>query len=640
MGLVLTLLVWVGSALYAPVGMAQTPPCNGGAPIRFASQNWESAEFTMNVLQQILQKAYDCKTETVPGTPAATETALVQNDLQVVAEEWTGRSAIIEQGIKSGAVRVVGNTLKGGAEQGWYVPYYLVHGDPERGIKAAAPNLKSWQDLPGYKNLFTDPEEPGKGRFLNCPSGWACEQFNTRYLTLFGLGKDYTNFRAGTGAALDAAISSAYDQGKPILFYYWQPTGLMAKYKFQKIGMPPFNQACWDAMVSGKGQPCPSDFLVAHLGIAVSSPFAAQNPELIQLFQRVQFEPTLLDRVIYTMTSQHIRGDIAAQRFLRKNPEVWQAWLPADKITRLEQALGLRAGAKSAGYSIFPTLSMSDYVNHQLLAAVKQYGASLHRLSDLILDAILLPVERSLQAIHPAILLFLVGLLAWHATRKKFLAICYVAGLYAIGSVGLWDKLMQTFALVLVSTVFAIVLGIPVGILAARHRWLRRVLTPVLDVMQTLPSFVYLIPVLMFFGLGKVPALFATIIYAVPPLIRLTTLGLRQVDRNMVEAAQSFGVTRWQMLTRVTLPLARPSIMAGVNQTTMMSLSMVVVASMIGARGLGEDVLAGIQTLNVGLGLQAGLAIVILAIVIDRITQAYGKSQRSTKRRNRVGGAK
>src|SRR3546814_882940 len=230
------------------------------------------------------------------------------------------------------------------------------------------------------------------------------------------------------------------------------------------------------------------------------------------------------------------------------------------------------------------------------------------------------------------LLLLLVGALEWNATRRIVAPVGYMIGLYAIGAVGLWDKLTQTFALVLVATVFAIIIGIPIGILAARNRVLRRILTPILDVMQTLPSFVYLIPVLMFFGLGKVPALFATIIYAVPPLIRLTTLGLRQVSHDTMEAAQSFGVTRWQMLTRVTLPLARPSIMAGINQTTMMSLAMVVVASMIGARGLGEDVLAGIQTLNVGQGLQAGIAIVILAIVIDRISQGYGKSQRKARR--------
>lgn len=626
MKLLLVLLVWVFAS--APASAAQASQCNQGEPIRFASQTWESAEFTMNLLQRILEDAYGCKTEAVPGTAAATETALTQNDLQVVAEMWSGRTKIIEDAIKQGTVQVVGDTLKGGATQGWYVPDYLVNGDPKRGIKAEAPDLRSWQDLPKYKALFADPETPGKGRFLDCPSGWVCEKTNTRLLKILNLDQDFTNFRAGTGAALDAAISSAYDQGKPILFYYWQPTGLMAKYKFKKIDLPPFNKACWDAIVSGKGTLCPSDFLTAHLAIAVSTPFAARNPEIIGLFKRIQFEPALLNQIIYAMTSGHVRGTVTADHFLREHPDIWKAWMPADRAARMSQALNFQS-VEAPGRSIFPSLSMTEYVNKQLVSAVQRYGRSLHSFSDLILTSVLLPMEKFFQAIPPILFLLFVGLLGWHATRRISLALAYMVGLYAIGAVGLWDKLMQTFALVLVSTVFAIIIGIPIGILMARNRILRRMLTPVLDVMQTLPSFVYLIPVLMFFGLGKVPALFATIIYAVPPLIRLTTLGLRQVDFDIKEAAQSFGVTRWQMLTKVTLPLARPSIMAGINQTTMMALAMVVVASMIGARGLGEDVLAGIQTLNVGLGLQAGLAIVILAIVIDRITQAYGKSRRN-----------
>jgi len=146
--------------------------------------------------------------------------------------------------------------------------------------------------------------------------------------------------------------------------------------------------------------------------------------------------------------------------------------------------------------------------------------------------------------------------------------------------------------------------------------------------MQTLPAFVYLIPVLMLFGLGKVPAVFATLIYALPPLVRLTELGLSQIDPSLLQAAHGLGATRWQRLRRIALPLALPSIMAGLNQSVMMALSMVVVASMIGARGLGEDVLAGIQTLNVGQGVEAGLAIVALAMVIDRISQAYGRIER------------
>jgi glycine betaine/proline transport system permease protein len=244
---------------------------------------------------------------------------------------------------------------------------------------------------------------------------------------------------------------------------------------------------------------------------------------------------------------------------------------------------------------------------------------------------VLVPLEGALRATPPWVILIAVGLLTLNATRRIGIAGFFVLLLYVIGCFGLWDKLMQTLALMLVATVLSVVLGVPLGIWASRSPWMRRVLLPVLDIMQTLPSFVYLIPVLMLFGLGKVPAILATIIYALPPLIRLTDLGIRHVDGDVVEAARAFGTTRWQLLVNVQLPLARPSIMAGINQTTMMALSMVVIASMIGSRGLGEDVLAGIQTLDIGKGMQAGIAIVILAIVIDRISQGYGQDRRTRR---------
>src|SRR5690606_11303889 len=242
------------------------------------------------------------RTEVVPGTPAALESALAQNDVQIIAEIWSGRSSIIENAIKAGAIQIVGDTLAGGAQQGWYVPDYVVHGDPERGIAATAPDLQSWHDLPRYKSLFADPETPEKGRFLNCPTGWVCEKTNSRLLRLHGLENDYTNFRAGTGAALDAAIGSAYDQGRPILFYYWQPAGLMAKYQFHKIEQDPFNKSCWESIVSGKGQLCSSDFLAAHLAVAVSAPFAQANPAIVDFFRTLQFKPALLNRMILEMT--------------------------------------------------------------------------------------------------------------------------------------------------------------------------------------------------------------------------------------------------------------------------------------------------------------------------------------------------
>ncbi|RDV00491.1 ABC transporter permease [Trinickia dinghuensis] len=278
--------------------------------------------------------------------------------------------------------------------------------------------------------------------------------------------------------------------------------------------------------------------------------------------------------------------------------------------------------------SLFLHLSIADWVNNAVTVFVQRYGDAFHNFSIAMLRDVLVPLESLLRAMPPWLVLIAVGLLGWHASRRIGVALMFVVLLYVIGCFGLWDKLMQTFALMLVATVISVALGIPIGIFAASSRNLRRVLLPVLDIMQTLPSFVYLIPVLMLFGLGKVPAIFATVIYALPPLIRLTDLGIRHVDGEIVEAARAFGTTKRQLLFQVQLPLARPSIMAGINQTTMMALSMVVIASMIGSRGLGEDVLAGIQTLDVGKGTQAGIAIVILAIVIDRISQGYGEGSR------------
>lgn len=218
----------------------------------------------------------------------------------------------------------------------------------------------------------------------------------------------------------------------------------------------------------------------------------------------------------------------------------------------------------------------------------------------------------------------LIMLLAYFASRKPVLVIFMGLAMYVIGAFDLWDQAMQTVALMLVSILISVIIGVPVGVIVARSNIIRNIINPVLDLMQTIPSFVYLIPAVMLFGLGKVPAILATVIYAVPPLIRLTDLGIRQVDGEVVEASRAFGATRFQVLKDVQLPLAMPSIMQGINQTTMMALAMVVIASMISARGVGETVLLGLQRSDPGLGLLGGLAIVILAIVFDRITQAYG----------------
>ncbi len=198
-------------------------------------------------------------------------------------------------------------------------------------------------------------------------------------------------------------------------------------------------------------------------------------------------------------------------------------------------------------------------------------------------------------------------------------------GLLLVENIGLWDPFLQTLALVIAAQVLITIVGVPLGILAARSDAVEGVLRPILDFMQTMPAFVYLIPAVMFFGIGLVPGVVATFVFAIPPLVRLVNLGIRQVPADLVEAADAFGSTSWQRLVKVEMPVARPSIMAGLNQSIMLNLSMVVIAGMIGARGLGAEVLRGIQRLNVGQGFEAGLAVVIMAIVLDRVTASVGR---------------
>ncbi|HRX07136.1 MAG TPA: proline/glycine betaine ABC transporter permease [Kiritimatiellia bacterium] len=216
--------------------------------------------------------------------------------------------------------------------------------------------------------------------------------------------------------------------------------------------------------------------------------------------------------------------------------------------------------------------------------------------------------------------------LAWWACgwRNWGLALFALLGFTLVLAMELWAITMQTLALVLTSTLVALLIGVPLGIYSGRSRRGEQIVRPVLDFMQTMPAFVYLIPSVLFFQLGKVPGAMATVIFAMPPCVRLTTLGLRQVSREAVEASDAFGCTPWQQLMKVQLPMALPSILAGVNQTIMLALSMVVIAAMIGAGGLGDQVLRGITQLKIGMGFEGGLAIVILAMYLDRVTHALG----------------
>lgn len=267
---------------------------------------------------------------------------------------------------------------------------------------------------------------------------------------------------------------------------------------------------------------------------------------------------------------------------------------------------------------------LERWVNQFLDWLVATHGHTFEAINWGVLQ-VLVRVERGLATLPWWLVIAIVAGFAWHASRGWRLPLLVAGCFLLIGSLGLWAMAIQSMALMIVAVAIAILIGVPLGILMAEQRYVELGLKPVLDLMQTMPPFVYLVPAVMLFGLGKVPAIVATVIYAVPPLVRLTALGIRLVDREVIEAAKAFGTRPLAQLTKVKLPLALPNIMAGINQCTMMALGMVVIASMIGARGLGEHVLTGIQRLDVGKAVAGGLAIVALAITFDRITQAYGQ---------------
>ncbi|WP_221075541.1 ABC transporter permease [Agarivorans aestuarii] len=286
--------------------------------------------------------------------------------------------------------------------------------------------------------------------------------------------------------------------------------------------------------------------------------------------------------------------------------------------------------ADSSWLERFPQMSRADLtvIRKSLDGAYRdfsrEYGEAIESFFDPLLQ-FLVWFEKLLITTPWWLVLIVCAGLVYLASRSWKLVIGSVVSLLLVGYFGMWEDMMRTMSIITVCTMLAIALGIPIGIIMARSNRAQAIITPMLDVMQTLPAFVYLIPVVMLLGIGKIPGVIAVVIYGIPPVIRLTNLGIRLVDKEVLEAATAYGASGWQRLFGVQMPLAMPTIMAGINQTIMMALSMVVIASMIGVKGLGQPVLKSITNQYFTLGLLNGLAIVALAIIFDRVSQAYAK---------------
>ncbi|MDA8484564.1 ABC transporter substrate-binding protein [Pseudomonas resinovorans] len=294
--------------------------CESGKPVKFAGLNWESGMLLTDVLQLVLKNGYGCETDSLPGNSITMEQALGNNDIQIFAEEWIGRSDAWNKAASAGKVVGVGAPIIG-ATEGWYVPRYVIEGDAKRGIEAKAPQLKAIADLGQYAELFRDPEEPGKGRFYNCPAGWTCELDNSEMLKSYGLEEKFTNFRPGTGPALDAAVLSSYRRGEPILFYYWSPTPLMGQADLVKLEEKPGV----DKSVT--------------IQVGLSKTFHDEAPELVAVLEKVNLPIDLLNQNLAKMAKEKMDSADLAKVFLKEHPEVWRAWVSEDAAKKIEAAL-------------------------------------------------------------------------------------------------------------------------------------------------------------------------------------------------------------------------------------------------------------------------------------------------------------
>ena len=277
------------------------------------------------------------------------------------------------------------------------------------------------------------------------------------------------------------------------------------------------------------------------------------------------------------------------------------------------------AGVKQMNEPLFPKIPLDEWVE-TFVDLLKEY-------IPFVFDAISKGIETLMDGViwllsigPPFLLIAVLALLSWWIVNWK-VGVFTLLGLGLINNLGYWPETIDTLSLVVISVLFSMIIGVPIGIWMSQQRAVQSIITPLLDFMQTMPAFVYLIPAVVFFGLGMVPGVIATVIFSMPPIVRLTNLGIRQVDEELVEASNAFGATTGQRLTKVQIPLAMPTIMAGVNQTIMLSLAMVVVASLVGAPGLGTIVYRAITQVSIGMGFEGGLALVIIAIMLDRMTQ-------------------
>jgi glycine betaine/proline transport system substrate-binding protein len=571
--------------------MTEPDPCQ---VVRFSDIGWTDVTATTGLTSHLVRMLGYRPEVTVLSVPV-TYASLKNKDIDVFLGNWMpAMAADLKPYQAEGSVEVIGANLEG-AKYTLAVPAYL----HEAGLRDFA-DIRRFASELDHKIYGIEPGNDG----------------NRLVLTLirenqFGLGefKLVESSEQGMLAQVERAIAAQ----RPIVFFGWEPHPMNARFDMRYL-------------TGGDGSFGPN-YGGATVYTNVRADYLQECPNVGRLLRNLRFTLRGESEIMAGILERKLAPEAAAAEWLKANPEVLEAWL--DGVARADGSLAQLAGDVSAalpakrGFEAWVTahkIPLGPAVEAGI-EFIKANGRAFFAGVSMVIQGSVDGVHGLLAGIPGIMLILLIAAIAWLLHRSIGLAAFIVAAFLFIMNQGYWAATIETLSLVIVSALFATLIGVPVGIAAAHRPRLFAALRPVLDLMQTLPTFVYLIPTLVLFGLGVVPGLISTVIFAVPAPIRLTHLGISSVPRTLLEAGDAFGATPMQRLWKIELPSARPTILAGITQCIMLSLSMVVIAALVGAGGLGVPVVRALNSVQIDIGFEAGIAIVLLAIILDRISR-------------------
>ncbi len=583
-----------------PLGSAAAQPEPESCRIvRFSDIGWTDVTATTGLASHLLRKLGYEPVVTVLSVPV-TFASLKNKDIDVFLGNWMpAMEADIRPYAADGSVEVLGANLTG-AKYTLAVPAYT----HEAGLKDFA-DIKRYAAELKHEIYGIEPGNDGNRLVLGLIKS-----------NQFGLGdfKLVESSEQGMLAQVERAIAAR----KPIVFFGWEPHPMNTRFDMRYLS-------------GGDGSFGP-DFGGATVFTNVRAGYLRECPNVGRLLRNLKFSLRGESEVMAGILERKLPPESAAAEWLERNPDALAIWydgvLSFDGRPALEEAASAQATRGARGFEALVTehkipLGQAVAVS---IDYIKAHGKSFFAGISIVIQGSVDSVNALLTVTPAWLLILLVAGLAWLLHRSIGLAIFIVAALLFIMNQGYWAATLETLSLVFVSALVSTLIGVPIGIAAAHRPRLYEALRPVLDLMQTLPTFVYLIPTLVLFGLGVVPGLISTVIFALPAPIRLTHLGISSVPRPLLEAGDAFGATPMQRLWKIELPSARPMILAGITQCIMLSLSMVVIAALVGAGGLGVPVVRALNSVQVDVGFEAGIAIVLLAIILDRVSRPVDRS--------------